>query len=193
MIALTQKFEKHLKLNLKKSAQTVRNYKADLKHFIAWLQAHSQSPVSSQTETFLFHFNSKNIFLYRSTQVESGAPTATTNRRLSAVRNFGRFLASSGIISLNPAEAVENIRLSDKSLKEIIQDFEQYLLSSNVSRITIKNYLSDIRQFANWLEKNVPSNQVVLTGQAAQQPFSSRGGLAEHNSPKSGRWIVEEE
>jgi len=168
MIALVRKFENHLKLDLKKSAQTVRNYKADLKHFLSWLEGESKSPVSTQSHSFLLHFNSKNILLYRLAQVNVNTPSATTNRRLSSVRNFGKFAKSIGILEINPGEAIENIRLTEKNLGQIIQDFEQYLKESKISDLTIKNYLSDIRQFISWLEENAPVSPVVHQGQGAQ-------------------------
>jgi len=39
-----------------------------------------------------------------------------------------------------------------KISKEILDEFKNYLKQEKASQITIKNYLSDLRHFLNWLE-----------------------------------------
>ncbi len=52
-------------------------------------------------------------------------------------------------------EKVSNIGLGGRetsSTQPLIDNFEDFLKAEKVSKNTIKNYLSDIRQFINWLE-----------------------------------------
>jgi len=45
-------------------------------------------------------------------------------------------------------------------LHPLISEFEKHLTSEKVSQNTIKNYLSDIRQFFQWVEKNDVASRI---------------------------------
>jgi site-specific recombinase XerD len=53
---------------------------------------------------------------------------------------------------------IENKRyqttIKEVRLQPIVDEFKAFLENEKVSESTLKNYISDIRQFVNWLEKN---------------------------------------
>jgi site-specific recombinase XerD len=69
---------------------------------------------------------------------------------------LGRFLLVSQILPYDFALNLSNIPAQkQKQISyEIIKDFKRHLEEKRVSQNTIKNYLSDIRQFLTWLETN---------------------------------------
>jgi site-specific recombinase XerD len=59
---------------------------------------------------------------------------------------------------------IENVGRQIKKkpgIDPVIKDFRSFLEAEKVSPNTIKNYLSDIKQFITWLESNQPVNQSI--------------------------------
>lgn len=135
-----------------------KNYRSDLSHFIAWLITKIRS-FGSYTETLTESIPFLNLNMaseYKNHMLENQISSKTINRRLSTVRHLSRFLVSSQILDFDFTEGVQN--LSSAKAKRIpvsplVSDFRSYLESEKVSPNTIKNYLSDIRQFLLWLEQ----------------------------------------
>ncbi|KKQ92588.1 MAG: hypothetical protein UT58_C0026G0005 [Microgenomates group bacterium GW2011_GWC1_39_7b] len=151
-------FIKHLD-TLELSAKTHKNYRSDLGHFVGWLILRIRSLgsyVTTLTETVPF-MNKDIPFEYKSFLMENNIPVKTINRRLSTLRHLAKFLVISNLINTNLMDGVENISQSNKVVKNtsdpLIDEFRIHLETEKVSKNTIKNYVSDVRQFLVWLEK----------------------------------------
>lgn len=160
---LPKKFELYLTETLGVSGKTLRNYRADLSHFSGWAILYLQSTGTkiASSDGILPHFTPQLIALYKGYHLENNIPEATVNRRLSTLRNFARFLISEDQISQDPTLAISNLSRENSREKLIFarkqtmfialtQEFARHLEEEKVSKITMKNYLSDIRHFLNW-------------------------------------------
>lgn len=161
---LPAKFEEYLKEELQVSGKTLRNYRADLSHFLGWATLHlgSRGINIQSTDSIIPHFTSFMVANYKGYHLENKIPESTTNRRLSTLRNFGRFLTKIDLIPQNPTELVTNIKKTisqEEKINAIIQDFKKDLMVEGVSNISIKNYISDIKQFLAW----IPKTQTLIT------------------------------
>lgn len=157
MSGLSKQFETYLKRELKVSGKTLRNYRADLKHFLAWSKNHLVNQEIESLESLLPHFSGFLVAAYKTHHTENNVPQSTTNRRLSTLRNFGKFLKSSGITNNNPTQLVNNLKEEitlEGRLEKIVKEFARQLEKEDVSRVTRKNYLSDIKHFVSWLKQN---------------------------------------
>jgi site-specific recombinase XerD len=130
------------------SAVTVRNYVVDIRHFLDWLKQKTQIDYRIAGRKIFGLFTPETLGEYKTDLATSQTPLATINRRLSALRKFGQFARSQGWLGQNFAQQVENahpaINLSEA--------FRKHLEKQKISAVTIKNYLSDVRQFLAWLE-----------------------------------------
>lgn len=158
MTALSLQFEIYLAKTLGVSGKTLRNYRADLGSFLRWSKEHlkKEGVVIEDLDSLLPHFSEYLVGTYRTHHVQTGVPQATTNRRLSTLRNFGKFLAHSGVIFDNPASLVTNLKQEathEQRLDVLVKEFSNHLNSEGVSKVTSKNYLSDVRHFVAWLAK----------------------------------------
>ena len=152
---ITKKFEENLRLS-GVSSKTIRNYRADLAHFAGWakLQLQKQGCSISSTDDVFSYFSGQLVALYKGHHLENRVPEATTNRRLSTLRNISKFLVAQGIIEANPMTVVSNLKQAiswKKNIETIVVKFEKYLENEGISKVSRKNYLSDIRQFLNWI------------------------------------------
>ena len=145
------------------SPKSHKNYRSDLVHFLGWaiLKVRSIGAyVESLTEIVPF-LNSDMGNEYRSYMIENAAPVKTINRRLSTLRNLARFMVESKIIDFDFTEGLKNVgsnlKETDKA-NPTLDNFKVYLANEKVSPNTIKNYLSDIKHFMNWLETNQSAN-----------------------------------
>lgn len=158
MTNLPKKFELYLTETLSVSEKTLRNYRADLSHFSGWAILHlkSQGARVEDFDSLVPHFSSQLIAGYKGYHLENGIPESTTNRRLSTLRNLARFLALEGLIQDDPTKIVSNLgkKLADEEkITILIENFKKHLDKEGVSKITLKNYISDIRHFLAWSPK----------------------------------------
>lgn len=158
MTTLPTKFEEYLKTELQVSGKTLRNYRADLSHFLGWATLHlSSRGINIQSpDSIIPHFTSFVVASYKGYHLENKIPESTTNRRLSTLRNFGRFLAKINLVSQNPTELVTNIKKTispEEKINAIVHDFEKDLKKEGISSVTLKNYISDVRQFLLWVPR----------------------------------------
>lgn len=159
MSTLPKQFETYLKETLGVSGKTLRNYRADLGHFSRWAQTHLASQYFSVTdlEGLLPHFTGALIATYREHQVVSQVPQSTTNRRLSTLRNLSKFLVHAGFLQHNPAQLISNVKHEpsrEEKIQAMVAEFAKHLEEEGVTRTTAKNYLSDVRHFLAWIEKD---------------------------------------
>ncbi len=150
---LLEKFKSHLiSKKSKPSKVTIKNYISDVRKFIQWFENQfttSFSPKKITTETihvYKIYLNNKEI------------PINSIERYLSSLRRFFSFLMQENLITINPFHQEINPKELQKDRLKLSQ-FKIYLISSNLSKPTIKNYLMDIRQFLIWLEKVVKPAQ----------------------------------
>jgi site-specific recombinase XerD len=141
------------------SPKSHKNYRSDLSHFLSWaiLKIRSfGSYVESLSEIVPFLTNGL-AREYKDYMNENAAPPKTINRRLSTLRHLSRFLTASQIADSDFMNGIENVGTGQKkkpAIDPVMTNFRSYLEAEKVSPNTIKNYLSDIKQFMNWLETN---------------------------------------
>ncbi|OGY09980.1 MAG: hypothetical protein A2700_02035 [Candidatus Blackburnbacteria bacterium RIFCSPHIGHO2_01_FULL_44_64] len=158
---LPKLFEDFLREQGKVSEKTLRNYRSDLAHFLRWAKTHlGRSGIGMDQPTkILPHFTPSLVGTYKGYNLELEVPHATINRRLSTLRSFARFLTIRRLLDNNPTENIQNILpIAFGATKEsLLEDFKRELEVNNLSKSTLKNYLSDIRHFLNWLEDPKPT------------------------------------
>lgn len=148
--------------NTKLSAKTFKNYKSDINHFTAWLILKLRSlGISadrlSETIPFITKKTASEYKLYLS---QNGISTNTVNRRLSTLRHLAYFLTEIQILDFDFVQDVVNIPSSKKQdVSPIVISFQKHLQEEKVSKNTIKNYVSDIKQFLAWIEANNKTHQ----------------------------------
>jgi site-specific recombinase XerD len=139
------------------SPKSHKNYRSDLSHFLEWAILKIRSFGSYvETLTDITPFLSLDLVKeYKSFMVENSSPVKTINRRLSTLRHLSRFLTSSQIIDFSFMDTIENMGVFEKKNQKIdpvIDDFKAHLEAEKNSPNTIKNYLSDVRQFMTWVQ-----------------------------------------
>lgn len=145
-LPLQKDFEQHLKLR-GVSKKTLRNYRCDLNHFLNW------STRRLNTTNILPYFSPMLVAEYKGYQIKTGVPASTINRRLSTLRNFARFLLIQGYLTSDPTQNLSNVvkeRSWQEKMEEVLADFKRHLEGEGVKKATLKNYLSDTRQFLAW-------------------------------------------
>ncbi len=138
------------------SPKSHKNYRSDLNHFLSWMILKLRSYgsyIESLTDTVPFLKTSVSND-YKSYMLDNHTPLKTVNRRLSTLRHLAKFLLMSQAIDTNFMEGVENTHTpgKKKNIDPVLHSFKSYLESEKVSENTIKNYLSDVKQFMAWLE-----------------------------------------
>lgn len=141
------------------SSKSHKNYRSDLNHFTSWAIMKIRSfgsYVENLTEVVPF-LNLAMAEEYKNYLLDNKTSTKTINRRLSTLRHFGRHLIASQLIDFDFTQSVTNIsqRKETQVLESsLVTDFRSYLEQGKASKNTIKNYVSDVKQFLDWLEKN---------------------------------------
>ena len=152
---LPELFRQYLKTQ-KISSVTVKNYVADIKNFLNWLAAKTSIKYQVAGKSIFGLLTLETIEEYKSDLNTKQIPLSTINRRLSALRKFGQFGVSQGWLTKNEAILAENLRSSlvdtQPPSKKILTEFRKHLEKEEISPISIKNYLSDLRHFLSWLE-----------------------------------------
>ncbi len=150
-------FLKHLE-NRGVSPTTVKNYKSDIVTFTNWLVievSKTGALCENLTECIpMIHQNTSNN--YKGYLEENNTPIKTINRRLSSLRQLAMFLVEFKIMDFNFLGGTPNILKSQKpkEIDLVIEDFKRALSQENTSKNTIKNYISDVKQFFNWIESS---------------------------------------
>ena len=151
---LPELFKLYLKAQ-KVSVVTAKNYLADVNHFFRWLAGKTGITPEVAGKGILGLFTQETISEYKSDQSMTNTPHSTINRRLSALRKFGEFCVAQGWLLKNEAILVTNsppLACSFVSHETILAHFKLHLENKKVSRVTVKNYLSDIKHFLEWLK-----------------------------------------
>lgn len=143
-------------LSQKNSPVTIRNYLSDLNNFFDWFHQETGINHFVAGKSIFGLFTQETLEEYQKFLVQKNIPTTTINRRFSTLRKLGRFAQAQGWLKDNPAEKIKNVSTSKVSLgsntSEVLMKFQKHLEKEKISPMTIKNYLSDIKHFLNWLE-----------------------------------------
>ena len=156
---LQNQFEKYL-ASLGISVKSLKNYKSDISHFLGWavLKAKTFGSYAEELSDLIPFLSTKMSVEYRDFMTANSMPPKTINRRLSTLRHLAKFLINSQITDFNFMDGIQNLSDAQKkgslSYHSIISQFSSHLEAENVSKSTIKNYVSDVRQFLIWLERN---------------------------------------
>lgn len=152
----TEKFFKYLS-NQGISKKTHKNYRSDVSHFSGWLLFKLRT-WGSHAEKFseaIPFINQQTADKYKNYLVGNDISRNTINRRLSTLRHLAKFLTATQILNFDFMDRVSNMQEKrDPEIHPLIVKFEKHLKQEDASKNTIKNYLSDIRQFITWLETN---------------------------------------
>lgn len=151
-----KEFLNHL-LDQGKSSVSIKNYKSDINHFLAWATLKLKT-FGTYAENLLeiTPFIDSNFFSdYKNYMIKNSVKIKTINRRLSSLRNLSNFLFNSQVLDKDFMQGIQNVgiglgtnsRLLDT---EIVERFKAALEKEKVSDNTIKNYLSDVRSFLTW-------------------------------------------
>jgi len=148
---------KHFKLYLISqgcSPLTVKNYLSDVKDFFDWLAQKTGIHYQTAGQAIFGIFTKETIREYQQDLMSAKTPHSTINRHLSALRKLGEFARSQGWLSENPATKVKNFNFSSSQItsQKILKNFKKYLEKEKKNPLTIKNYLSDVRHFLEWIE-----------------------------------------
>lgn len=146
------------------SKNSIRFYKSDLCHFSDWLLKQNKK-LGVAADTFMDivpYLKAGVAHEYKKHLVDCKVPIKTINRKLSTLRRFADYLMSSGIISFDLAQGLENIpgaivqkinRDTDQFMS-LVADFQKHLETQKASKNTIKNYVADVKHFFSWIEIN---------------------------------------
>ena len=147
---LLKPFKDYLK-NQKLSDVTVKNYLSDVKRFLDWSAKNQNSaePVDCPDRQ---EFQGYIRFLRA-----QAVPANNLKRYLSALKKFGQFLADCGKTKTNPAAGLSLVTPPSLSAQPInnsilLNKYGNFLLSQKLAPATVKNYLTDARQFFSWLQ-----------------------------------------
>lgn len=137
------------------SPVTTKNYVSDVVHFLNWLGRKTGIDYRVAGKSIFGLVTKETLEEYKDSQITANTPLATINRRLSSLRKLGQFAKSQGWILENPGEKVVNAPRQTTNghlVEKILGNFRKHLEKEQVSRITIKNYLADLRDFLAWVE-----------------------------------------
>ena len=163
---IVKDFLNHL-LGEGKSAVSVKNYKSDVAHFLAWAVLRLKS-FGTYAENFLeiTPFINHDFFGgYKSFMVENKTKIKTINRRLSTLRGFSRYLTSLQVLDLDFMEGIQNVGIgtptkAQEKTQDIVDRFRESLSKDKkTSPNTVKNYISDVRNFLAWTSEFDIDNQ----------------------------------
>jgi len=141
-----REFKQYL-VAVKKSANTIRNYLSDLRHFFGWLNVNFSALRLNQIKN-------DTVRAYRESLIEDKAPIKTVNRRLSTLRLFFKFCISQDWIKENPAKKIINFNGEKKSLNEISYQFFHSLEKERAGEEEISVYRQDIQEFSQIISSN---------------------------------------
>lgn len=144
-----------------KSLVSIKNYKSDINHFLAWaiLKLKSLGSYADNVIELTPFINREFFNEYKNYMVENNIKIKTINRRLSSLRNLSNFLYSSQALDRDYMQGIQNVGIGTSAPmrvkdQDIVERFRESLIKDeNVSPNTVKNYVSDVRGFLAWIEK----------------------------------------
>lgn len=156
--ALTGQFEQFLKGSKSLSTSSIKNYVSDIGIFLAWLKLSLQEDNLTPA-----HITAASVLSYRDYLNNSRQTLSAKNRYLSSLRRFGHFLFTTKLSDTNPASHLVSAQsaLSHTSASQILAEFKHDLNKQNLSESTIKNYLSDVKQYFRWVMVSMSNHKIT--------------------------------
>lgn len=139
------------------SKATIRNYRSDITHFLHFIFGVLNIDTTSNAAIYdIFGTMDTNTgATYKEYMLASHIPQRTINRRLATLRHFSTFLRLKGAIKDDFVEGVQNVQRHNSSKNTpLITQYRRQLIQSGQSKNTIKNYISDVRHFLNWVKED---------------------------------------
>lgn len=144
---LLEGFKSYLEAN-RVSKKTQVNYLSDLSNFLTWaLRALKENGEVPNGTRLVANFSTQLLEQYKQSLIEEEIPVGTINRRLSALRQLGRFLAFYKLITKSPAENLENLPRSFNSDNPLISDYINSLRQSGADDKEIKKTRETLNEF----------------------------------------------
>ena len=146
------------------SSNSFKYYRSDISHFSGWmiLKVRTWGIFAESILEVIPFIKASLAGEYRDFLIKNNVSPKTVNRRLTSLRHLSRFLILSQISAFDFMEGISNVSLSHTqkgfSIHPLLPQFQKELENQKVSKNTIKNYLSDIRHFLNWIEANKESS-----------------------------------
>lgn len=146
--------------NEKISKGSIRSYLSDTRQFLGWIiqflignkiiRCHSD--LNSNIYEILKFINEPVLKTYKEYLGLNNIPTKTINRRFSSLRRFGAFCQDQKWCGTNPFDTLKNISLNSSFPEDQyhLGEFKVNLWKDDASKLTIKNYMNDVKQFLSW-------------------------------------------
>lgn len=152
MDTLLQSFRQYLFTSKTTASRyTVKNYLADIRHFLTWYENEFAKPFDPTLATSFIIDLYKKAYVNQK-QGNSSLSYRSFERHLSSLRKFFVYLATTGQITANPMD--DSHKTEKQAVDEWhIQGFKDYLYQSKIANISIKNYIIDIQQFITWMTR----------------------------------------
>lgn len=130
------------------SPSSIKNYVSDVNHFLNFVASAIQEE-QIQAE----HITPAIIKTYTAAAASQLSPSSL-NRHLSSLRYFGKFLLAAKLSETDPTQNLINPAF-DPTLAQVITRYQKFLSTENLSKSTIKNYVSDLKKYLLWTRKNI--------------------------------------
>lgn len=165
---LLQKYSSYLKAS-ELSTATVDNYIADSVFFLDWLMtylpSHGYNIASLKPSTYISYVDKELIDKFCSSLSRGTYSNSTVMRKIASLRNFLKFLNVEGYLTKDPLvsfapDQVESTR-SIENTRSTLSSFNTWLKHENVTDLTRKNYISDVRHLL--------INEVKLTPESLRE------------------------
>ena len=140
-------------LEQKASEITRKNYLSDLRHFFAWLTTsmkEGNARLSEQDVKPLRMVTTETIENYKRSQLLTHTPSATINRRLSALRMFFQYALQHTLITDNPMLSVRNLPRTDNP--NYVSSLETALAQFTKDQKATPMEIGDIQSFFSWYQ-----------------------------------------
>lgn len=145
------------------SANTVKNYVADIKHFQKWFAQEKNQPFDPRIVT------TNDIENFTISLKQTKFAPATIERKVSSLRKFFGFLKDKNLIETNPLDPpAGRMKLEISKDPYHLTDFKNFLYVSNAQSNTIKNYIHDVSHFISWLDEVIPDYHVSSEAKMAR-------------------------
>lgn len=142
------------------SANTRKNYLADLRSFFRWMSDSNVLPDLKEAQTikeFLQPITQDLLQNYRQSLLLSNTPIATTNRKLTTLRTFFLFASINTYVHDNPTVGLQNVsslssKLDDATLDTFLNEYET---DQKHAHTWIASDRTDILSFFRWYREQV--------------------------------------
>ncbi len=138
------------------SNTTIKNYKSDIRTFIAWYEKEFSIAFTALSVTpQIIEIYRKRSAPQSSGEVGSSLSPRSMERHISSLRKFFLFLVEKEHIVQNPFSQIQDARFKAQGSLDTwkLKGFKDYLYAVDASPLTIKYYINDIQQFTVWAER----------------------------------------